>query len=217
MLECCNFRRGFGPSFYKNPDSVKIDTEYLILKYNHCSAVTLNTKDYLLFVFEDIFQYLWKKKWKKYLSTHLQTARYFVMGYFVFKILDWVAGYTESKMSQCHNFSRPSLYGIMRGFLFIRNKGIRLLFRTSTFVIHKNKTASIQRRVSKQTTDTSRSWVAYENFRHVENLFIQRFLFIHPRFVFIVQARRLIVQIKTTLGWINKKPWMNKFSTWYYR
>ena len=24
--------------------------------------------------------------------------------------------------------------------------------------------------------------------RHVENLFIQRFLFIHPRFVFIVQA-----------------------------
>ena len=26
-------------------------------------------------------------------------------------------------------------------------------------------------------------------FRHVENVFIQGFLFIHPRFVFIVQAR----------------------------
>ena len=31
-------------------------------------------------------------------------------------------------------------------------------------------------------------------FRHVENLFIQRFLFIHPRFVFIVQGSLLVVQ-----------------------
>ena len=28
---------------------------------------------------------------------------------------------------------------------------------------------------------------SYKAFRHVENVFIQRFLFIHPRFVFIVQ------------------------------
>ena len=40
-------------------------------------------------------------------------------------------------------------------------------------------------------------------FRHVENLFIQRFLFIHPRFVFIVQGSLLVVQLY--------KPWMNKF------
>ena len=33
-------------------------------------------------------------------------------------------------------------------------------------------------------------WVTHNNksFRHVENVFIQRFLFIHPRFVFIVQG-----------------------------
>ena len=31
-------------------------------------------------------------------------------------------------------------------------------------------------------------------FRHVENLFIQRFLFFHPGFVFIVQGSLLVVQ-----------------------
>ena len=31
-------------------------------------------------------------------------------------------------------------------------------------------------------------------FRHVQNLFIQRLLFIHPRFVFIVQGSLLVVQ-----------------------
>ena len=30
----------------------------------------------------------------------------------------------------------------------------------------------------------------YEAFRHVKNVFIQGFLFIHPRFVFIVQPIR---------------------------
>ena len=30
--------------------------------------------------------------------------------------------------------------------------------------------------------------------RHVENLFIQRFLFIHPRVVFIVQGSLFVVQ-----------------------
>jgi len=34
----------------------------------------------------------------------------------------------------------------------------------------------------------------YKAFRHVENLFIQRFLFFHPRFVFIVQGSLLVVQ-----------------------
>ena len=39
--------------------------------------------------------------------------------------------------------------------------------------------------------------------RHVENLFIQRFLFIYPRFLFIVQGSLLVVQYY--------KPWMNNF------
>ena len=34
----------------------------------------------------------------------------------------------------------------------------------------------------------------YKALRHLENLFIQRFLFIHPRFVFIVQGSLLVVQ-----------------------
>ena len=36
----------------------------------------------------------------------------------------------------------------------------------------------------------------YKAFRHVENLFIQGFLFIHPRFVFIVQPISEPVQKK---------------------
>ena len=32
-----------------------------------------------------------------------------------------------------------------------------------------------------------KSPIAYKGFRHVENLLIQGFLFIHPRFVFIIQ------------------------------
>ena len=36
-------------------------------------------------------------------------------------------------------------------------------------------------------------------FRHVENSFIQRFLIIHPRFVFIVQGSLFVVQKKQTL------------------
>ena len=35
---------------------------------------------------------------------------------------------------------------------------------------------------------------SYKAFRHVENLFIQRFLFIHPRFVYIAQGSLLVVQ-----------------------
>ena len=38
------------------------------------------------------------------------------------------------------------------------------------------------------------SYFAYKAFRHVENLFIQRFLFVHPMFVFIVQGSLLILQ-----------------------
>ena len=33
----------------------------------------------------------------------------------------------------------------------------------------------------------------YKAFRHVENLLVRRFLFIHPRFVFIVQGSLLVV------------------------
>ena len=43
-------------------DSVKIYTEYLkILKNIHRSAVTFNTKGYLLFLFKDILQIFVKK------------------------------------------------------------------------------------------------------------------------------------------------------------
>ena len=38
------------------------------------------------------------------------------------------------------------------------------------------------------------NYVHNKALRHVENLFIQRFLFIHPRFVFIVQGSLLVVQ-----------------------
>ena len=34
----------------------------------------------------------------------------------------------------------------------------------------------------------------HKAFQHVEKLFIQRFLFIHPRFVFIVQGSLLVIQ-----------------------
>ena len=36
--------------------------------------------------------------------------------------------------------------------------------------------------------------LCYKALQHVENLFIQRFLFIHPRFAFIVQGLLMIVQ-----------------------
>ena len=49
-------------------DSVEIYTEYLkMLKNIHCSAVTFNTKNSIIFLFKDILQ-ISEKKWKKYIS-----------------------------------------------------------------------------------------------------------------------------------------------------
>ena len=53
---------------------------------------------------------------------------------------------------------------------------------------------------SKTPQHTNNSFMQINKaFRHVQNLFIQRFLFIHPSFVFIVQGSLLVVQSKQTL------------------
>ena len=55
--------------------------------------------------------------------------------------------------------------------------------------------------------------VYYKAFRYIDNLFIQHFFIYSSKVCFYCTRLAIGCTIKTYLGWINKKPWMNKFST----